>query len=106
MDYYRKGAALFIVFMALILPLNLKMEAEFALVDLKQLSKESSYLSTLAEEITEPEAAEKEILKIVKEKSAEFAKKNNYSSVISKHLRYKGGKDITSELAREIDSLN
>jgi hypothetical protein len=46
------------------------------------------------------------MMTVIKESAAEFAKKNNYSSVITKHLVYKGGKNISRKLAKKIDAEN
>lgn len=111
MHYYRKAAAVFIIVMVLILPLFLEKKEETAVVNLEQLIASSSYLRQIknkssadpeADEIS-PAQAETEIMEILKNQSAEFAAGKNYSSILIDQSIYQGGKDITQELASEID---
>lgn len=108
MHYYRKAAAVFILIFALALPFFLEAEAEVAVVEIKTLIAESEYLSSRAAQAQNknPEALEAEILKIAKKAAVKFAADNNYSSVVTKHLIYKGGTDISRELAIIIDAEN
>lgn len=106
MHYYRKAAAIFILIFTLILPFFLEVEKEIAVVELKTLTAESEYLSSKAAGNTNSEAVEAEMLSLIKSAAAEFAEENNYSSVVTKHLIYRGGKDISSELAKKIDAEN
>ncbi len=105
MHYYRKAAAVFILIITLVLPFFLKAEAEVAVVEINTLVAESEYLSSKIK-ANNSAAAEAEIIKIIKKASAEFAEANNYSSVVSKHLIYQGGKDISRQLAKKIDAEN
>jgi hypothetical protein len=106
MHYYRKAAAVFILIFALALPFFLEAEAKVAVVEIKTLIAESEYLSSKAAQNKNPEALEAEILKIAKKAVVKFAADNNYSSVVTKHLIYKGGTDISREIARIIDAEN
>jgi uncharacterized membrane protein YkgB len=106
MDYYRKAAAIFIVIITLTLPFYLEVESEVAVVEIETLIAESEYLSQIAAKDIDKKAVEAEMMTVIKESAAEFAKKNNYSSVITKHLVYKGGKNISSKLAQKIDAEN
>lgn len=111
MHYYRKAAAVFILVLTLILPLFLEQEESAAVVNLDQVITASSYLSEIkAQSSAEPEAdqislaeAEAEIMDILKEEAAELAALNSYSSVLIDQAIYQGGKDISRELAAEID---
>jgi hypothetical protein len=106
MHYYRKAAAIFILIITLVLPFFLEVEAEVAVVEIKTLLAESEYLSSKAAENKKPEGVEAEMLKTIKKAAAEFAEANNYGSVVTKHQIYKGGKDISSQLAKKIDAEN
>lgn len=106
MHYYRKAAAVFILVFTLTLPIFWEAEQEVALVEIKSLMVESKYLSTKIAENKNPDIIRAETMKLIKETAAEFAEKNNYSSVVTKHLIYKGGRDITKELAKKIDAEN
>ena len=103
MNYYRKAAAVFIVVFTLILPLFLEVEEKVAVVEINTLIKESKTLSSMKEEGSDRKAAKKEIMQLVKKSAAEYAEKNHYSSVITDYTLYKGGEDITDELAVKID---
>lgn len=103
MEYYRKAAAVFIVIIALLLPFFMEVEKEVAVVDLKNLVKESKTLSSIAEKKNETKAAEKEIRQLIEAAAAEYAEENSYSSVITKYAVYKGGQNITTDLAKKID---
>jgi hypothetical protein len=106
MHYYRKAAAIFIVIFTLMFPFYLEVESEVAVVEINTLIVESEYLSSAAIENTNQEIVKTEIMEIVKKSAEEFALKNNYSSVVTKHLIYKGGEDISRELAKKIDAEN
>lgn len=115
MSYYRKAAAVFILVLTLLLPLFLEVEKETAVVNLQKVTEESSYLSQILEENGTQietdsekniEEMEREIKQIIKSEAAELAAENNYSSIIIKQPVYKGGKDISSELAEKIDEQN
>ncbi len=115
MNYYRKAAAIFILILTLLLPLFLEVEKETAVVNLQKVTEESSYLSQLLEENNAQnetasekniEEIEREIKQIIKSEASELAAENNYSSIIIKQPVYKGGKDISSELAKKIDKQN
>ena len=106
MHYYRKAAAVFILFFTLALPFFLEVEEKVALVEFETLIAESEYLSSKAAENKNPEALEAEILKIAKKAAVKFAADNNCSSVVTKHLIYKGGTDISRKLAKKIDAKN
>lgn len=106
MDYYRKAAAVFILIITLTLPFYLEVESEVAVVEIDALLAESQYLSQKAATAKDPETLEAELMEIIKNSAAEFAQANNYSSVVTKHLVYKGGQDISSDLARKIDAEN
>jgi len=106
MDYFRKAAAIFIVIISITLPFYLEVESEVGVVELEALIVESKYLSQIAARDVEKEAAEAEIMSVIKEAAAEYAAANNYSSVVTKHLIYKGGNNISSELAQKIDAEN
>lgn len=102
MDYYRKAAAVFILVMTLVSPLFMEREKKVALVEVQTLVAESQKLNYIKENRTK-KRAEKEIMELIRKSAAEFAQKNNYSSVITKHAIYKGGDDISSALAEKID---
>lgn len=106
MDYYRKAAAVFILIITLILPFYLEVEAEVAVVEIDTLLAESQYLSQKAKSAKDLDAVDAEMMGIIKETAAEYAQENNYSSVVSKHLIYKGGQDISIDLAQKIDAEN
>ncbi|ADQ13892.1 hypothetical protein [Halanaerobium hydrogeniformans] len=110
MEYYRKAAAVLIVVLALILPFVLKQAQITAVVDLDQLTAESSYINNLKENVEanpRPNAElEAEIMQLLKETTAELAAKENYQTVVLKHPIYKGGEDITETVIREIDNNN
>jgi|GEM_PF-1201612 hypothetical protein len=111
MHYYRKAAAVFIIILALILPLFLEKEEETAVINLEQVTAASDYLSQIkAESSADPaadevslEEAEDKIMKILKTESAELAAEKSYSSILIDQPIYQGGKDITQELAARID---
>lgn len=111
MHYYRKAAAVFIIVLTLILPFFLEKKEETAVVNLKQVIASSSYLTQIkARSSADPEAdeislakAETKIMEILKNQSAELAADQNYSSILVDQSIYQGGKDITQELAAEID---
>lgn len=106
MDYFRKAAAIFIVIISITLPFYLETESEVGVVELEALTAESEYLSQIAAQDIKKEAVESEMMDVIKESAAEYAAENNYSSVVTKHLIYKGGNNITSELAQKIDAEN
>jgi hypothetical protein len=106
MNYYRKAAAIFIVIIALTLPFYLEVESEVAVVEIEALIAESQYLGQMAAQDINKETVEAEMMKVIKESAAEYAAANNYSSVVTKHLIYKGGKNISSQLAQKIDAEN
>jgi len=106
MHYYRKAAAVFILIFTLVLPFFLEVEEKVAVVEIETLIAESEYLSSTAAKNKNPEALEAEILKIIKKGAVKYAAENNYSSVVTKHLIYKGGTDISQELAKKIDAKN
>ena len=106
MNYYRKAAALFILFFSLILPLFLEAEEKVAVVDVNTLIKESQTLTSIEQLGSDREAARREIMELIKDSASEFAENNRYSSVITKHALYKGGENITGELAEKIDGEN
>jgi len=111
MHYYRKAAAVFILVLTLVLPLFLEQEKATAVVNLDQVIAESAYLSQIkarssvnsgADQISLKEA-ETRIMDILKSEAAEMAALNSYSSILIDQVVYKGGKDITQELAAEVD---
>lgn len=129
MHYYRKAAAIFILVIALILPFFLKVEKETAVVDLENIVEASSYLDSFKksslEKIREKvekdkgesagssqtqkeviQKIEKEIIAIIRESSSKLADKNNYSTILIKDSVYRGGNDITIDLANKIDSIH
>lgn len=115
MNYYRKAAALFILVLTLILPLFLEQSQETAVVDLEILLEKSQYLSELSnglsaqnsiEDSKNIKEREAEIMQLVKKTAFELGEKNNYSSILIKQPIYKGGKDITFEVAEQIDKNN
>lgn len=106
MEYYRKAAAIFIVIIALILPFYLEVESEVAVVEIESLIAESEYLGQIAAQDIKKETVEAEMMQVIKESAAEYAAENNYSSVVTKHLIYKGGKNINRQLAQKIDAEN
>lgn len=106
MNYYRKAAAIFILFFSLMLPLFLEAEEKVAVVEINTLIRESQTLSLIEKSGSDQEAAEGEIMQLIKDSASEFAENNRYSSVITKHGLYKGGEDITGELAEKIDGEN
>ena len=111
MHYYRKAAAVFIIVLTLILPLFMEKKEETAVVNLEQVIASSAYLSQIkSQSSADPEAdeislarAESKIMEILKKESAELAVVKSYSSILIDHSIHKGGKDITQELAAEID---
>ena len=106
MDYYRKAAAVFILLLSLILPIFLEAEENVAVVEVNRLIKESQTLTSIEAAGSDREAVRQEIMQLVKESAFEFAENNHYSSVITKHALYKGGENITGELAEKIDGKN
>ena len=105
MDYYRKAAAVFIAVITLMLPFFMEAEEKVALVEMETLIKESQKLNSLAAN-KDNKNAEKQIMQLIEESAAEFAKNNNYSSVITKYAVYKGGENITEDLVKKIDGKN
>jgi len=111
MHYYRKAAAVFIIVLALILPLFLKKEEETAVVNLEQVIASSAYLRQIkAQSSADPAAdeislarAENKIMKILKNESAELAAAKSYGSILIDQAIYQGGKNISQELAAKID---
>lgn len=106
MDYYRKAAAVFILIITLILPFYLEVEAEVAVVEIDTLLAESQYLSQKSKSAKDLDQIDAELMGIIKKTAAEYAQENNYSSVVSKHLIYRGGQDISIDLAQKIDAEN
>lgn len=115
MDYYRKAAAVFILVLTLILPLFLKVEKETAVVNLDKIVEESSYINQFLntnsaqnnlEDLKNDEALEKELFMIIREAASKLAAENNYSSIIIEQPVYKGGKNISLEVAEKIDEIN
>lgn len=104
MKYYRKAAAIFIVFIALMLPFVLRAEPKVAVVDLNSLIDQSQEIGSLIEKNDRDKTNKEKIRKLTAEAAAELAAENNYSSVITKKNLYKGGEDITSQLAEKIDN--
>jgi len=102
MDYYRKAAALFIAVISLMLPFFMQVEEKVALVEMEVLVKKSQKLNSIAEN-RDHKTAEKEIMKLIKTSAAEFAAENHYSSVITGHVLYRGGENITEDLVKKID---
>ncbi|MGM0548038.1 MAG: hypothetical protein ACQER0_02060 [Bacillota bacterium] len=105
MNYYRKAVAVFILVMTLASPLLVAQENKVALVEIKAVTAQSKTLNSIKKNKTEAEA-EAAIMEIIKKEAALYAKKHNYSSVITKHLVYRGGEDISSALAKKIDKEN
>lgn len=111
MHYYRKAAAVFIIVLTLMLPLFLKKEEETAVVNLDQVIAASTYLTEIKiQNSADPEIDDisqtkirTKIMKILKKESAKLAESNSYSSILIDQTIYKGGKDITQELAAKID---
>lgn len=111
MHYYRKAAAVFIIFLALMLPLFLEKEEETAVINLEQVIAASDHLSQIkADSSAEPDAdgisltaAENKIMEILKSEAADLAAEKSYSSILIDQSIYQGGKDVTQELAAEID---
>lgn len=114
MHYYRKAAAVFIIVLTLILPLFLEKTEETAVVNLEELISSSTYLSQIkAQSTADPEenelslqGAENKIMEILEKEAAEIAAANSYSSILIDQAIYQGGKDITEELAAQIDENN
>lgn len=106
MKYYRKAAAVFIAVITLLLPLFMEAESKVAVVNFNKLVETSETLSSMAAKNKESELLEQEIRKLVKSAAAEYAANKSYSSVITKHVLYQGGFDITLELAKKIDKEN
>lgn len=105
MNYYRKAAAVFILVMTLVSPLVVAKPKRVALVDVNALAAQSKTLNSIKANKT-PKEAEAAIMQIIKKEAAAYAENNNYSSVITKHLVYQGGEDISSALAKKIDKEN
>ena len=113
MHYYRKAAAIFILVLTLILPLFLEQEELTAVVNLEQVVASSSYLSQIkakAQDSDKPAAekislteAEAQIMEILETEAAELAALNSYGSILIDQAIYKGGKNISQELAAKID---
>lgn len=111
MHYYRKATAVFIIILALMLPLFLEKKEETAVVNLEQVIAASTYLSRIkADSSADPEAdevsleqAENKIMETLRTESAELAAEKSYSSILIDQSIYQGGKDITQELAARID---
>lgn len=106
MDYYRKAAAVFIVVVTLLTPIFLKKEMGIAVVDMNKLIEESKYLSTLQKNTEIEKGNSKTVIDIIEDNAEEYAVNNDYSSVITGHALYKGGENITANLARKIDRDN
>lgn len=106
MDYYRKAAAVFIVIISLTLPFFMEVEEKVAVININNLIEESRTLKSIAEAEKEQKTARKEIIKVVENAAAEYAENNHYSSVVNNYPFYKGGENITEELANEIDQKN
>lgn len=114
MDYYRRAAAVFILFLTLTLPFVLEQSQETAVVDLEKLLAESEYLTEVKTEVrarensaqADIEELEAEIMKLVRKTAAQVGAENNYSSILLKEAVYQGGRDITMEVAAEIDADN
>ena len=106
MEYYRKAAAVFIVIISLTLPFFMEAEEKVAVINVNNLIEESRTLNSIAEAEAEPKAARKEIIKLVEKAAAEYAENNDYSSVVNNYPFYKGGENITVELANKIDREN
>ncbi|RCW60942.1 hypothetical protein [Halanaerobium sp. ST460_2HS_T2] len=112
MHYYRKAIAIFILVLALMLPLFLEKQEQTAVVNLEAVISASSFLSQIRDQIAaDPEKnqislkqAENKIMDILRVEAEELALEKSYSSVLIDQAIYKGGKDISQELADKIDN--
>ncbi|SIQ46623.1 hypothetical protein [Halanaerobium kushneri] len=112
MHYYRKAIAIFILVLALMLPLFLEKQEQTAVVNLEAVISASSFLSQIRDQIAaDPEKnqislkqAENKIMDILRVEAEELALEKSYSSVLIDQAIYQGGKDISQELADKIDN--
>lgn len=102
MEYYRKAAAVLLVFAVLFSTFFWKPAPKIAVVDINRLIKESKKIKLMTADSKEKKLR-REVFRLTAEAAEKLAAENNYSSVITKHTLYKGGVDITAELAAEID---
>lgn len=112
MNYYRKTAAVFIIIMALILPVFLEKEEFTGVVEVNRVYEESRYINNLidkkldsADNLSEKERKdlEEEVIDLIKGAASEAAEEKNYTAVIFKTPLYRGGEDITGTIIEYID---
>jgi hypothetical protein len=112
MHYYRKAIAIFILVLALMLPMFLEKKEQTAVVNLEGVISASSFLSQIRDQsAADPEKnqislkeAENKIMDILSAEAEELALEKSYSSVLIDQPIYQGGKDISQELADKIDN--